>query len=54
MSQAGRTVVVVGTDDHVCGLIAIADPLRAEARGAIQALRQAGVREIVMLTGDNL
>jgi Cd2+/Zn2+-exporting ATPase len=54
MSQEGRTVVVVGTDDHVCGLIAIADPLRAEARGAIQALRQAGVREIVMLTGDNL
>jgi Cd2+/Zn2+-exporting ATPase len=53
MSQAGRTVVVVGTADHVCGLIAIADPVRPETRDTIQALRQAGIREIVMLTGDN-
>jgi Cd2+/Zn2+-exporting ATPase len=53
MSQAGRTVVVVGTADHVCGLIAIADPVRAETRDTINALRQAGIREIVMLTGDN-
>lgn len=53
MSQGGRTVVVVGTQDHVCGLIAIADPVRSESREAVQALRQAGIREIVMLTGDN-
>lgn len=53
MSQAGRSVVVVGTEDHVCGLIAIADPIRAETRDALEALRQVGVQEIVMLTGDN-
>ncbi len=53
MSQGGRSVVVVGTADHVCGLIAVADPVREEARGALQELRRAGVREIVMLTGDN-
>jgi Cd2+/Zn2+-exporting ATPase len=53
MSQAGRTVVVVGTADHVCGLIAIADPVRSETLDTIKALRQAGIREIVMLTGDN-
>lgn len=53
MSQAGRTVVVVGTADHVCGLIAIADPVRPESRETIDALRQAGIREIVILTGDN-
>jgi Cd2+/Zn2+-exporting ATPase len=53
MSQAGRTVVVVGTADHVCGLIAIADPVRPETRDTIKALWQAGIREIVMLTGDN-
>jgi Cd2+/Zn2+-exporting ATPase len=54
MSQGGRSVVVVGTADHVCGLIAIADPVRPEAKETVRALRQAGIREIVMLTGDNL
>jgi len=53
MSEAGRTAVVVGTADHVCGLIAVADEVRAESRAAVQALRDAGIRSIVMLTGDN-
>jgi len=53
MSQGGRSVVVVGTADHVCGLIAISDPVRPEARATVRALRQAGILEIVMLTGDN-
>jgi Cd2+/Zn2+-exporting ATPase len=53
MSQAGRTAVVVGTAEHVCGLIAVADAVREESRGAVQALRDAGIRSVVMLTGDN-
>ena len=53
MSAAGRSAVVVGTDDHVCGLIGIADELRAEARDAIAALRKSGIESIIMLTGDN-
>lgn len=53
MSGAGRTVVVIGNEHHVCGLIALADPVRPEAQRALQALRQAGVRHIILLTGDN-
>jgi len=53
MSQAGRTAVVVGTGDHVCGLIAVADAVREESRGAVQALRDAGIETVVILTGDN-
>ncbi|HBL31606.1 MAG TPA: heavy metal translocating P-type ATPase [Acidobacteria bacterium] len=53
MSQAGQTAVVVGTGDHVCGLIAVADAVRTESRGAVQALREAGIETVVMLTGDN-
>lgn len=53
MSRAGRTAVVVGTVDHVCGLIAVADEVRPESKGAVQALRDAGIETIVMLTGDN-
>ena len=53
MSGAGHTVVVVGTDDHVCGFVTLADRVRAESPGAVAALRGAGVEHVVMLTGDN-
>jgi Cd2+/Zn2+-exporting ATPase len=53
LSQGGRTVVVVGNENHVCGLIALADAVRPGARQTLQALRDAGLRHIVMLTGDN-
>ena len=52
-SSAGRTVVVVGTDDHVCGFVTLADAVRPEAVRAVRALRTVGVDHIVMLTGDN-
>jgi Cd2+/Zn2+-exporting ATPase len=53
LSADGASVVVVGNDEHVCGVIALADRARAEARAAVAALRAAGVDRIVMLTGDN-
>ena len=53
LQELGNTVVLVGDDTRVDGLIAIRDNLRPNARAALQALREAGVRRIVMLTGDN-
>ncbi len=53
MSGAGRTVAVVGNEEHVCGLIALADKVRPQARQTIQELRLAGVEHLIMLTGDN-
>lgn len=53
LAGAGHTVVVVGTDDHVCGFVTLADRVRAESPGAVAALRAAGVEHVVMLTGDN-
>jgi len=53
MSRGGRSVVVVGNDEHVCGMLALADTLRPEAPAALKALREAGIRRLVMLTGDN-
>lgn len=53
MSSAGRTVVVVGNEEHVCGLIAISDHLRPEARETLAELRRLGIHRQVMLTGDN-
>ena len=53
LSAAGRAVVVVGNDRHVCGFIALADTVRPEARRAVADLRAAGIEHVVMLTGDN-
>lgn len=48
-----KTVIVVGDHKTPWGLIAIRDNIRPNARKAIEALHEAGVRKIVMLTGDN-
>ncbi len=53
MSADGRTIVVMGTDEHVCGFVTLADGIRPASAAAVQALRAAGVEHIVMLTGDN-
>jgi Cd2+/Zn2+-exporting ATPase len=53
MSRAGRTVVVVGNEKHVCGLIALTDKVRPQALQTVQELRRAGVKHLIMLTGDN-
>lgn len=51
--RAGNTVVFVAIDGELVGVISIADQIRPEAAAAIAALRGAGVKRFVMLTGDN-
>jgi len=53
MSQAGQTAVVVGNETHVCGLVAVADGVRSNARETLQELHRLGIETTVMLTGDN-
>lgn len=53
MSGLGRTVVVVGNDQHVCGLIALSDEIRLGAGEVLKELRNAGIKHLIMLTGDN-
>lgn len=53
LAKAGGTIVVVGNDEHVCGLISLRDAVRPRARDVLDSLRRVGVRRIVMLTGDN-
>ncbi len=53
LEALGHTVVFVGNEKHICGLISIADTLRAETVNAVAALKQAGVEKVLMLTGDN-
>lgn len=53
MSDAGHTVVVIGNEDHVCGLISLADAVRPVTAGVIAELRRLGIEHLVMMTGDN-
>jgi Cu+-exporting ATPase len=47
----GETLIFVAIDGRLAGAIAIGDPIKASAPGALRALKAAGLR-IVMLTGD--
>lgn len=48
----GATAVLVAIDGKPAGVIAIADPVKASTPAALSALREAGIR-VIMLTGDN-
>jgi Cd2+/Zn2+-exporting ATPase len=52
-STAGRTVILVGRDGELAGVIAVADRPREQGRDAVAMLRQQGLEAIVMLTGDS-
>lgn len=51
-NQDGQTIVQVSIDGASAGTLALADPIKASAREAIDRLHRDGLR-IVMLTGDN-
>ncbi len=53
LEEQGKTVMLIGTGQRVLGAVAVADMLRDNSAAALAALRAAGVRKLVMLTGDN-
>jgi P-type Cu+ transporter len=50
--KEGKTVMFLGWDNQIAGIIALADTLKPGAREALQALHKMGI-ETAMLTGDN-
>ena len=52
LEEEARTVVYLGRGPKVLGAVTVADEARATSAPALQALRDSGVRKIVMLTGD--
>lgn len=51
--KAGNTAVLIAIDRQLAGVISIADQIKPEAKAAIDQLRHAGVKQAIMLTGDN-
>jgi Cd2+/Zn2+-exporting ATPase len=52
VEAAGETPVILGDQDGPLAVFGLADAPRGDARSTLEALRAAGVRELVMLTGD--
>jgi Cu+-exporting ATPase len=52
LRKDGATVIFAAVDGKICGLLAIADPVKETTEAAIAALQKEGIR-VVMLTGDN-
>jgi len=53
LENEGKTAILLGSEEGIMGVIAVADQLRSEAAEAVKGLRKAGIRHVVMLTGDN-
>ena len=49
----GKTVVLVGTKEKVIGVIAVSDRIRESTANTLTALKQNGVKQTVILTGDH-
>ena len=52
LRREGATAIFVAVDGKGAGLIAVADPIKSTTLAAVAALKEAGIR-VVMLTGDN-
>ncbi|NLG71435.1 MAG: cation-translocating P-type ATPase [Chloroflexi bacterium] len=53
LRSRGHTAVAVALNGQPGGVLGISDPLRESSPSMIRKLREAGVRRIVMLTGDD-
>lgn len=52
LAKQGKTPLFVADEDHLLGLLACADRIKASTKTAIQTLHKMGM-QIIMLTGDN-
>ncbi|MGF7031576.1 Cd2+/Zn2+-exporting ATPase [Paenibacillus mucilaginosus] len=53
LQRSGNTLVMIGTDQELLGIIAVSDTIRPVTAAAISKLKAAGIRQTVMLTGDH-
>ncbi|HET7658085.1 MAG TPA: HAD-IC family P-type ATPase, partial [Bacillales bacterium] len=53
LQSEGKTVMILGTEKALQGLIAVADEVRERGKEVVEQLHELGVGRTVMLTGDN-
>lgn len=53
LTQQGQTPLLVSADEEYLGYISVADHVRESSRSVLSQLRQMGVEQTIMLTGDS-
>lgn len=53
LESIGNTTMLVQHNQKFAGVITLMDTARTEVKAVLQQLREAGIRKMVMLTGDN-
>lgn len=53
LEKEGKTIIIIGTDTQILGMISVADSIRTSSKKALGSLEKTGVSQLVMLTGDN-
>ncbi|AJO24673.1 cation-translocating P-type ATPase [Weizmannia coagulans] len=51
--KMGNTAIFIAVNGKLEAILSIADQIREDARAALEDMRAAGIKRIVMLTGDN-
>lgn len=51
--KQGKTVMIVAIDNLIVGLITVADRVKSKALDTIKSIKRLGIRDIILLTGDN-
>ena len=52
LETEGKTAMIVGVDNEISGVLAVADTLKEHSKAAVQTLQEMG-KEVIMITGDN-
>ncbi|MBT2724740.1 heavy metal translocating P-type ATPase [Bacillus sp. ISL-46] len=53
LQNEGNTLVIIGTKTTILGIIAVSDTVREISVNALKELKEMGIEQVVMLTGDN-
>lgn len=53
LQNQGKTAMIIGTEQNILAVIAVADEVRESSKDVIQKLHQLGIKQTIMLTGDN-
>jgi len=52
LADQTESIIYVGLDTQILGAVTLADRVRPTSRSAIESLTKAGVRKVIMVTGD--
>ena len=53
LQDEGKTIVIIGTTENILGVICVSDTIRKTTKVSIENLEKIGVKQVIMLTGDN-